>query len=214
MCGRFVLEASAQAIADYLHVEPPAEFAARYNIAPTTLLLAKTEQGLSFFRWGLVPAWAKQASAGYSMFNARVETVMQKPSFRQAFKCRRCLIPANGFYEWQAQADGKQPYFCHLQRSLFCFAGIWESWQDPNGNELHSCAILTTQAVGELSLIHTRMPVVIRDEHHPRWLDHGQFSTDNAEHCIARANAGFELYAVSRSVNSVSHDGSDLLLAI
>ena len=180
MCGRFVLESSAKAIADYLNTEIPEVFASRYNIAPTTPVLAKTAFGLSFFRWGLVPSWARDVSMGNRMFNARAETVSEKPSFKNAFKRRRCLIPASGFYEWHVEDGIKQPYFCHINKNLFSFAGIWELWQDAEGNELQSCSILTTEAVGVMSSIHHRMPVVIDENLHADWLDHATESTDQA----------------------------------
>jgi putative SOS response-associated peptidase YedK len=214
MCGRFALESSAEAIADYLDTAPPELFVSRYNIAPTTPVIARTAKALTFFRWGLVPAWAKDMNAGYSMFNARAETITEKPSFRNAFRRRRCLIPASGFFEWKAEGGGKQPYFCHLEHRLFSFAGIWELWQDGQGNELQSCAILTTEAIGEMAAIHQRMPVVIRDELHQDWLHHGDESTGQAMDCIAQLDSDFQVYRVSREVNSARNDSSSLMRAI
>ena len=214
MCGRFVLESSSQKIADYLDCEAPAVFASRYNIAPTSPVLAKMAAGLTFFRWGLVPGWAKDISLGNRMFNARAETVTEKPSFRNAFKRRRCLIPASGFYEWHAENGKKQPYFCHINQDLFSFGGIWEVWQDASGNELQSCSILTTAAVGEMEKIHHRMPVVIRDENHADWLNHESESTEQALNCIADLNHEFNMYAVSTSVNSARNDFKELIQAL
>jgi len=211
MCGRFALASSAEAIADYFDCDPPAQFAPRYNIAPTTPVLARAASGLTFYRWGLVPSWAKEISFGNRMFNARAETVAEKPSFRAAFRRRRCLVPATGFYEWQKKGEYKQPYFCHLNHRLFSFAGIWEYWQDGAGNELQSCAILTTAAVGTMAQIHQRMPVVIRHQHHASWLDHHLESTDEAMACIADMNADFEIYAVSQQVNNSRHEGAALI---
>ncbi|MBT3205734.1 MAG: SOS response-associated peptidase [Gammaproteobacteria bacterium] len=211
MCGRFVLESSAKAIADYLNTEIPEVFASRYNIAPTTPVLAKTAFGLSFFRWGLVPSWARDVSMGNRMFNARAETVSEKPSFKNAFKRRRCLIPASGFYEWHVEDGIKQPYFCHINKNLFSFAGIWELWQDAEGNELQSCSILTTEAVGVMSSIHHRMPVVIDENLHADWLDHATESTDQAIDCIAQLNPNFEIYPVSTQVNSSRNESVDLI---
>ena len=211
MCGRFALESSSEAIEEYLGSEAPGGFISRYNIAPTTPVLAKTESRLTFFRWGLVPSWAKEISIGHRMFNARAETVMQKPSFKNAFKRRRCLVPASGFYEWHAELGHKQPYFCHINHQLFCFAGIWERWQDASGNELQTCAILTTAAVGDLSRIHERMPVVIRDEDHADWLNHEDEITSGALDCMSRLNAEFEIYPVSTLVNAARNDSSELI---
>ena len=211
MCGRFALESSAEAIADYLGTSPPEVFVSRYNIAPTTPVIARTDKALTFFRWGLVPAWAKDIRSSYGMFNARAETITEKPSFRNAFKRRRCLIPASGFFEWTVEGGNKQPYFCHLQQRLFSFAGIWELWQDGQGNELQSCAILTTAAIGEMATIHQRMPVVIRDELHQEWLDHRDESTSQAMDCIAQLNSDFQLHAVSTEVNSARNDSPSLI---
>ena len=211
MCGRFALATSAEAIAAYLDCDAPPQFASRYNIAPTTPVLARTDVGLTFFRWGLVSAWAKDVSMGNRMFNARAETVAEKPSFRSAFKRRRCLVPATGFYEWQKKAEYKQPFFCHLKQALFCFAGIWEYWQDGAGNELQSCAILTTQAIGEMATIHDRMPVVIRHQNHALWLDHRDESSTGAMACIAEMDADFEIYPVSQQVNNSRNEGAGLI---
>lgn len=214
MCGRFVLESSAEAIAEYLDSEIPPVFASRYNIAPTTPVLARTSGSLTFLRWGLVPAWAKDIKLGNRMFNARAETVTEKPSFKNAFKRRRCLIPASGFYEWHRQDGQKQPYFCHINKSLFNFAGIWERWQDAEGNELQSCAILTTEAVGEMQTVHHRMPVVIRDNNKKDWLNHQSESTALAMDCIADLNHDFEVYRVDSLVNSTRNDSSNLILPV
>ncbi len=214
MCGRFALEASARQLADYYDVETPELYVKRYNIPPTTPVLAKTEQALTFFSWGLVPGWAKDVSIGNRMFNARAETVAEKPSFRHAFKRRRCLVPATGFYEWKVEAGGKQPYFCHLGHRLFSFAGIWEHWHDAMGNELQSCAILTTDSVGEMQSIHHRMPVVIGKQHHALWMDHSTEKIEGAMECIAQLEDGFEIYPVSKKVNSAANDSADLVNAI
>ena len=214
MCGRFVLESSAKAIAEYLDTEIQEVFASRYNIAPTTPVLAKTSAGLTFLRWGLVPAWAKDIKLGNRMFNARAETVTEKPSFKNAFKRRRCLIPASGFYEWHAENAVKQPYFCHINQSLFSFAGIWEQWQDAAGNHLQSCAILTTASVGEIQKIHHRMPVVIAENNTADWLNHATESTAVAMDCIAELNHDFEIYPVRSLVNSSSNDSKNLLMPL
>ena len=211
MCGRFALAASPAAIAEYLDCDPPQQFAPRYNIAPTTPVLARAASGLTFFRWGLVPSWARDVSMGNRMFNARAETIREKPSFRNAFKRRRCLVPASGFYEWHKKGEYKQPFYCHLKQPLFCFGGIWEYWQDGAGNELQSCAILTTEAVGAMAQIHQRMPVVIRHENHASWLNHGAESTDEAMDCIAELDADFEIYPVSSRVNNSRHEGAGLI---
>lgn len=214
MCGRFALQSSREELSNYLSLPIPDVYIARHNIAPTTPVLAQSTQGLTFFRWGLVPSWSKDPTIGNRMFNARAETVAEKPSFRNAFKRRRCLIPATGFYEWKNESDGKQPYFCHLNHRLFCFAAIWEHWQDAAGNELQSCAILTTEAVGDMQAVHSRMPVVLQKEDHETWLDHRDENTTRAFDCIAQMNIDFSVYPVSRAVNSTRNDSADLSLPI
>ena len=159
MCGRFYLNSGIGEIVEHFNAPPPDIFAARYNIAPTTPVLARTARELTFFRWGLIPSWAKDLSIGNRMFNARSETIAEKPSFRQAYRRRRCLIPANGFYEWRTENGFKQPYCCHIDHSLFSMAGIWEQWQDGEGNHIQSCAVITTEARDAMREIHTRMPV-------------------------------------------------------
>ena len=213
MCGRFALQSSAVEMSDYLGVAMPELYTPRFNIAPTTPVLAQTDKALTFFSWGLVPSWSKDVNIGNRMFNARSETVGAKPSFRNAFKRRRCLVPASGFYEWKAGANGKQPYFCHLERPLLCFAGIWEHWSDNMGNELQSCAILTRDSSGAMRDIHDRMPVVVSEEMRPVWLDHSDESTDRAVHCIEHCDVDFAFYPVSRKVNSARNDSPDLIEA-
>jgi putative SOS response-associated peptidase YedK len=211
MCGRFALTASPEAIAEYLDSAPPDPYAPRYNIAPTQPVLSRTRQALTHLRWGLVPSWARDPSMGSRMINARSETVAEKPSFRNAFRRRRCLIPASGFYEWKRLGDRKQPCYCHLDQPLFCFAGIWEPWQDGDGNELRSCALLTAPAEGPMSDIHDRMPVVLNDALRSLWMDHHDENTARAEACIAERVRDFQIHPVSTRVNSPSHEGPDLI---
>jgi putative SOS response-associated peptidase YedK len=148
------------------------------------------------------------------MFNARSETVAEKPSFRHAFKRRRCLVPASGFYEWRAEQGHKQPYFCHLAQPVFCFAGLWEHWSDQMGNELQSCTILTTEARGKMQQIHQRMPVVIDEARRADWLDHSDEKTERALQCIQHARDDFDYYAVSTRVNAARNDSADLVEAL
>ena len=153
------------------------ELTPRYNIAPTQEVAAvrQGEQGreLSMLKWGLVPSWAKDPGIGARMINARAESVADKPSFRSAFKRRRCLILADGFYEWKKTgARTKQPYYIFLRdRQPFAFAGLWEHWKGPDGGEMPSCTIITTGANELLSELHDRMPVILGEEEYDRWLD-------------------------------------------
>ncbi|MDH5354719.1 MAG: SOS response-associated peptidase [Gammaproteobacteria bacterium] len=211
MCGRFFLDIPAGDIAEHYNAPPPDIFSPRYNIAPTTPVLARTGSELTFFRWGLIPSWAKDLTMGNRMFNARAETVAEKPSFRQAFKRRRCLIPANGFYEWRSEKGLRQPYCCHVDHGLFSMAGIWELWQDAEGNQIQSCAIITTEASGAMLDIHTRMPVIIAVENYAQWLDCRSEQTDVAAAMITSAPSPYQYYAVSMAVNNSRHEGRDLI---
>jgi len=214
MCGRFFLDSNIGEIVEHYNAPPPDMFAARYNIAPTTPVLARTGSELTFFRWGLIPSWAKDLSIGNRMFNARAETVAEKPSFRQAYRRRRCLIPANGFYEWRSEQGRKQPYCCHIDHSLFSMAGIWEQWQDGEGNQIQSCAVITTEAREAMRDIHTRMPVSISPENYDQWLDCQSEKTDIADQLIKEASAAYGYYPVSTAVNNSRHEGKDLIRAI
>ena len=151
---------------------------------------------------------------GNRMFNARGETVAEKPSFRHAYRRRRCLIPANGFYEWRAENGRKQPYCCHIDHSLFSMAGIWEHWQDAEGNEIKSCAVITTDAKQEMSNIHHRMPVHIVPADYQAWLDCSSEKTDMADELIRVTSPQYEYYPVSTTVNNSRHEGSDLIKAL
>ena len=177
MCGRFTLSQPTDAIASAFNIAqiPPLE--PRYNIAPTQLIPSILsapggEKKLQMLRWGLIPSWAKDAKIGAKLINARAETVSEKPSFRAAFKRRRCLIVADGFYEWQRQEKQKQPYCFRLQNAqLFAFAGLWEQWKSPDEDIINSCTILTTEANDLLRPIHDRMPVILESKDYGLWLD-------------------------------------------
>ncbi len=182
-------------------------FAARYNIAPSqpVPVLACDERGrpvLRLMRWGLVPHWAKDPSMGAKLINARIETVRDKPSFRDALKYRRCLIPADGFYEWTSGTGGKrQPYFIHQQDDgVWVFAGLWEHWQDARGNELETCTILTTAADEVVRPLHERMPVIADPIAGRAWMQAS--SPEEALAVLAeRAVPGLVMHAVSPRVN-------------
>lgn len=177
MCGRYVLKAALPDIARMLgmHVDLPLE--PSYNIAPTTPVPAcrmerPERKELALMRWGLIPGWAKQADGNYLMINARAETVAEKPAFRGPIRKRRCLIPADGYYEWKSMQGRKQPfYFSMKDGKPFCFAGLWERWQPADGEPLDSCAIITTDANTLGAEIHPRMPVILATDDYDRWLD-------------------------------------------
>jgi putative SOS response-associated peptidase YedK len=175
MCGRFTLTAPARAVSELFGLPATPDLAPRYNIAPTQLLLAVRAgtQGCELvrLRWGLVPSWAGDLRIGASLLNARAETVAEKPAFRTAFARRRCLIPADGFYEWRKIAGKKQPILFRLgEGGPFAFAGLWEYWEGPEG-PVESCAILTTQANDLVRPVHERMPVILDPRRYEDWLD-------------------------------------------
>lgn len=177
MCGRFNLILNADQIAAQFGVPSAADVTPRYNIAPTQDVLAivspnRGERAAVFFRWGLIPSWSKEIKIGGRMINARAETVAEKPAFRAAFKKRRCLIPATGFYEWRKLNGHKQPYHLHMtDNEVFCLAGLWEHWEGA-GNSIQSCTILTADANALMAPIHDRMPVILPTDAYAVWLDH------------------------------------------
>lgn len=180
MCGRFSLKTTGAALQTQFQLPDTPAIEPRYNIAPTQQIavVQQTENGpaLQFLRWGLVPAWARDPAIGSKMINARAETVAEKPAFRQSFKTRRCLVLADGFYEWQAAARGgrKQPFYFALQDERpFALAGLWEHWEGKNGTDgpLDTCTIITTEANELLRPVHERMPVMLHPEDYALWLD-------------------------------------------
>src|SRR5262245_35107324 len=175
MCGRFTLATSRAQLADLFRLAGGPELPLRYNIAPTqpvpVVRAAGDGRALALARWGLIPRWATDPAIGNRLINARSETVAEKPSFRDAFRKRRCLIPATGFYEWAKTAGGKQPYhFRLLDGRPFAFAGLWERW-DRGGEPVESCTILTTAANAVVRPVHERMPVILPAEAFAAWLD-------------------------------------------
>ncbi len=211
MCGRFFLDADPLDIMAHYNAPPPAVFASRYNIAPTTPVLVFGNGQFELHRWGLIPSWAREVNLGNRRFNARAETVAEKPSFRAAYQRRRCLVPANGFYEWRIENGHKQPYCCHIDHQLFSMAGIWEHWQDAGGNEIQSCALLTTDAKGAMQELHQRMPVYIAPGDYAAWLDCRPDKTDAADRLLLETAPDYQYYAVDRAVGNSRNEGSDLI---
>jgi putative SOS response-associated peptidase YedK len=178
MCGRFTLTSTPEQLAQRFGLDEPPQAAPRYNIAPGQDVLAirvdsETSRRVAAYpRWGLVPAWAEDAAVGSRMINARAETVAEKPAFRGAFRARRCLVPADGFYEWATRRGRKQAYHIGLSHGApFGFAGLWERWVDPSGGALESCTLLTCDAVASIRAIHARMPVILDPAAYEAWLD-------------------------------------------
>lgn len=176
MCGRYFLDTLPELLQTQFQVHKYPVYPARYNIKPSQQVCAVRSDGdgneLFEARWGLVPAWAKDSKIGYKMINARAETVAEKPAFRSAYKQRRCLIPASGFYEWQTSADGKQPieFAASASGQALGLAGLWERWRDPAGEDLLTLTILTTSANAVVAPVHDRMPVIIEPAHYGQWL--------------------------------------------
>jgi len=176
MCGRFALKIPVQTLMALFDFIPTTATVPRYNIAPSQpVLIVRQEmskrKGL-LVRWGLVPSWAKDPAIGNRMINTRSETIASKPAFRDAYRYRRCLIPADGFYEWRKQGKQKQPYFIYrVDKQPLGLAGLWEHWQDAHGNELETCTILTTSANETIKPLHERMPVIVETEGWQSWLN-------------------------------------------
>jgi putative SOS response-associated peptidase YedK len=216
MCGRFTQRKPAKVIEEHFGVEvPPTQ--PSFNVAPTHNVLAiRSGDGgrdAAWLFWGLVPAWAKDASAGSRFINARSETVAQKPSFREPFKRRRCIIPADGFYEWQKTGGGKQPYFFRMKDNrLFGFAGLWDRWEGKGGVVLDSCTILTTKTNEVLRPVHDRMPVILHPEEYSLWLEAGEHERTLLMGLL-RPYPAEEMvgYPVSTLVNSPGNRGAELI---
>ena len=178
MCGRFTLFEPDQVLAREFGVSDFPPRSPRYNIAPSQQITAvrATPSGsgreIALLRWGLIPSWSKDPAAGNRLINARAETAREKPSFRNAFRRHRCLIPTSGFYEWQRQERGKQPYFIRMRNGHpFAFAGLWDRWESPDEVAVETCTILTTAANDVLAPIHDRMPAIVAPREYDRWLD-------------------------------------------
>jgi len=218
MCGRFLLEPrDPQVVRSFFELEAEQEWEPRWNVAPTqdAPIVLRTASGgrvLARLRWGLVPAWAKEAAIGSRMINARAETAREKPSFRAAFRTRRCLVPATGWYEWQRVVPRKQPWLLRRAGAEFTpFAGLWEAWRDPvGGSPLATFTILTTAAAPALADVHERMPVVLEPADFARWLDTPEDRADDLKGLLAPgADLPWERIPVSARVNNPRHDGPD-----
>ena len=208
MCGRYALHSSPEVVALMFGLSEVPAYAPRYNIAPASqVLIVRTSEAAvaaSQLRWGLVPRWAKDPSIGAKLNNARAETVSEKPSFRDAYRKRRCLIPANGFYEWKPEGGRKQPYYIYPSNGpLFAFAGLWEQW-----NDLQTCAVITTEANQKMSAVHDRMPVILAPEDYSKWLAGAEYGQGLLRPCPIDAIA---IRRVGRAVNNARNDVPALL---
>lgn len=220
MCGRYSLTTPAEAVMALFRLPPGPNLPARYNIAPTqdvpVVRLVDGARAMAHLRWGLVPPWAEDPRVGARMINARAETVATRTAFREAYRYRRCLVAADGFFEWQKLPDGqKQAYWITLgDRGPFAFAGLWERWNDPEGEVVESCTIITTEANPLLAPIHGRMPVILDAADYDLWLDVAP--GDGAVGGLLRAydEALMRTTPVSSRVNSVAHDDADCIVGV
>ncbi|MBE7559646.1 SOS response-associated peptidase [bacterium] len=223
MCGRFGQAGSRDAVmARFIVEEMPDLLPPRYNIAPSqeaaVVLERNGRRALSFFRWGLVPSWAKDAKIGYKLINARAESVADTPAFRNAFARRRCLVVADGFYEWKPSPSGrgKQPYrFIVRDGELFAMAGLWEAWKPPEGDLLHSFTIITTRANECVAPCHERMPVILDPEEEARWVDAEYHDREALSRLLAPYPAdAMRGYPVSTLVNSPANDVPECIVEV
>jgi putative SOS response-associated peptidase YedK len=201
MCGRYALHSNPEVVALLFGLSEVPAYQPRYNIAPTAQVLVVRDGGAAMVKWGLVPRWAKDPSMGARMNNARAETVAEKPSFRDAYRERRCLIPANGFYEWKLEDGKKQPYYITPSGgALFAFAGLWEQW-----NDLQTCAVITTGANDKMAEVHERMPVIVSPGEYSSWLATGDIALR------ACPDSAIDIRRVSRAVNNARNDVPGLI---
>jgi putative SOS response-associated peptidase YedK len=221
MCGRFAASLPPELVARWFSTTNPLpNTPARYNIAPTQDVLVVRrnpetgERSLDPIRWGLIPNWAKDPSIGNKLINARAESLADKPAFRDAFRRRRCLIPADGFFEWRKDTKPKQPYLIRLKGGeIFAFAGLWENWRDPQTHAwVRTCTIITTDANGLVAPIHNRMPAIIGPADYGRWLG-DEPADDAALHALLAPYPPdlMEAFPVGLAINKVTNDTPDLL---
>ena len=222
MCGRFALKAPPRSIQEHFHLPEALDLAPpRFNIAPSqpVAVIRRLPENnlpqLNMLRWGLIPHWAKDMKIGYKLINARGETLKQKPSFRSAFKKRRCLIVADGFYEWRRSGKIRQPFYVQLKKkSVFGFAGLWESWNGPDGNIVESTTIITTVPNELISEVHGRMPVILHPQQYDTWLLDS--TPDDALLALLKPYPAdkMEMYQVGSIVNSPENDSPGCLIPV
>src|SRR5947209_6710945 len=216
MCGRYAITTAPEAIRQLFgYLEQP-NFPPRYNVAPTQpvsiVRMVEGKRQLALVRWGLIPAWVKDPRTFALVINARGESVLEKPAFRNAMRYRRCLFPADGFYEWKRNGERKQPCFVRLKSGQpMAFAGLWESWMGPNGEEMETAAIVTTTASRSIAHIHDRMPVIVPPEAFDFWLGPKVDAAMAASVIQPAKDALLECYEVSRAVNRTANDSAALL---
>jgi putative SOS response-associated peptidase YedK len=218
MCGRFAFYSPHEAVIRLFGVAAAPEIEPRWNIAPTQFIATVRESAgpreVAMLHWGLVPSWAKEKSIGARMINARAETLREKPSFRSAFRRRRCLVLADGYYEWQRSGVVKQPYFIAFDDGQpFGMAGLWEKWMDPaTGQPLESCCIVTTSPAATVAHVHDRMPVIVPPDAYAEWLDPANEQVERLERLLVPTGMpGLGARPVGRAVNNARNEGARLL---
>lgn len=218
MCGRYTLTHPAKINEKFgAGILNDIELPPNYNVAPgqsmPVVVDNQTKNELRLMKWGLVPSWAKEAKVCYKMINARSEGIETKPSFRHAYKSQRCLVPANGFYEWQRSTSGKVPYYITLaNQNLFSFAGLWEHWQQPSGQSLETYTIITTQANSDMEHIHDRMPVIISPQYEDDWLNPDNQDPEFLRQLLQSSrDTNFVFTPVSDEVNKVANNYPELI---
>ncbi len=224
MCGRFRVARSKEILEEVFDAEDglsPVEWQPRYNVAPGQTIAAVVQNSahqdterrvrrLVALRWGLIPAWAKDAKIGYKSINARAESAADKPAFCEAMRRRRCLIPADGFYEWKRAGKEKIPYcFTLADDAMFAFAGLWERWRSPQGDRVESCTILTTEANELVRDVHDRMPVILEPDAYELWLDPGFSRVPELQPLLKPYAGAMRRYRVSSRVNQVKNDDAE-----
>lgn len=224
MCGRFTLTATFTEIIDRFDIEAAIQaelYAPNFNAAPSQSVLAVINDGkrnrLGYLKWGLIPSWSKDTKIGHKMINARAETLAEKPSFREAYKKRRCIIIADSFYEWKRHEDKtKTPMRIKLKSGdLFAMAGIWEQWKSPNGESIFTCSVITTKPNELVTEIHNRMPAILEQKNEKKWLDPAITNTDFLDTLLTPLSSEhMETYEVSSLVNSPKNNSIDLIQKI
>ena len=215
MCGRFTLDPITK-VYERFEISNRLEIQARFNIAPTQdvpVIIRQSPNRIVLMRWGLIPHWAKDESIGTKMINARAETITEKVSFKRLLPSKRCIVPASGYYEWQAAENGKQPYYIHAEDGEYLpFAGLYDSWKNPEGIEIYSFAIITTEPTVNLQAIHNRMPVILEPKAEEVWLnpdvtDPGELTPLLHPYAVKV----LDFYPVSKAVNRVGFDSPELI---
>jgi len=219
MCGRFVLENTPEQLMKVYRLSSRPDLSPRYNITPSQQIAVVRQQNggdreMVMMQWGLIPSWAKDPAIGYKMINARSETAHEKPSFKQALRSRRCIVPVSGFYEWEKKGKEKIPHYIHLRDGdIMSLAGLWETWKSPEGERLETCTILTTAANSLLKPLHDRMPVVLHNEEFNLWFNRDVDDINLlAELFHSYPSDRLEEHIVSKKVNSPSNDSPECIV--